>query len=69
MTAVDKAISAITGTSNGIMVVCVKKMIATHNSGASALDAIRGKTLAKNQTVHKTSIVSRAAQLAKLAAA
>jgi hypothetical protein len=56
MTAVDTAISGITGTSNGIMVVGVKKMIATHNSGASARDATRGKTLAKNYAVHKTRI-------------
>jgi hypothetical protein len=69
VTALDAANSAITGTSSGIMVAGVKKMIATHNSGASALDAIRGKTLAKKHAVHKPKFVSRAGELATLAAA
>jgi hypothetical protein len=47
VTAVDAAISAITGTSGPIIVAGVKKMIATHNSGANALTAKGGKTPAK----------------------
>ena len=51
LTAVDTAITAITGTSNGIVVAGVKKMIVTHSSGASALAVKSGKMAAKSRAV------------------
>jgi hypothetical protein len=54
LTAVDTAIAAITGTSNGIMVAGVKKMIATQNSGAHALDRAGSKILARNRVLHRS---------------